>query len=145
MEFDQEVRDQYTDEVNHMMRRLRLNMYRAEDAMYLLRKRQWDKEDAEFAQEQEQRRKEAHQRRIKKNRERRMKKEAQESAEPLNFFQQDCYVGYEDKLLARSLKSHFSCPICEDLMTPPSPIYQCEDGHILCQHCKKNPDIKVTQ
>ena len=83
-------------------------MYRAEDAMYLLRKRQWDKEDAEFAQEQERRKKEAHQRRLKKNRERRQNKEAQESVEQLNFFQQDSDVGYEDKLLARSLKSHFS-------------------------------------
>ena len=87
MEFDQEVRDQYTDEVNHMMRRLRLNMYRAEDAMYLLRKRQWDKEDADFDQEQEWRKKEAHQRRINKNRKRRLKKEAQESTQQLNFFQ----------------------------------------------------------
>jgi hypothetical protein len=40
-------------EVNHTMRRLRLNMYRAEDAMYLLRKRQWDMEDAEFARSKE--------------------------------------------------------------------------------------------
>ena len=144
MEFDQEVRDQYTDEVNHMMRRLRLNMYRAEDALFMLRKCQWAKEDEEFAKEQARRKKEAHERRIKKNRERRLRKEAEENAQHLQHFSKKKELDAADKLLAKSLRSHFKCPICEDFMTPPSPIYQCEDGHVLCQHCKKNPDIKVT-
>ena len=117
-------------------------MYRAEDAMFLLRKRQWEKEDAEFAKEQERRKKEAHQRRIKKNRERRLRKEEEEREEELKFAQPET-ISPGDKMLVKSLKSHFQCPICEEIMSPPSAIYQCEDGHILCQHCKKNPDIKV--
>ena len=51
-------------------------MYRAEDALFMMRKRQWDKEDAEFAKEQTRRKKEAHERRIKKNKERRLKSSA---------------------------------------------------------------------
>ena len=118
-------------------------MYRAEDAMFMMRKRQWDAEDAEFAKEQLRRKKEAYQRRIKKNRERRLRREDQESIEHLDNIEKESQVNLEDTKLAKTLKSHFKCPICEDLMSPPSPIYQCEDGHILCQHCKKNPDIKV--
>ena len=122
-------------------------MYRAEDAMFMLRRRQWDKEDKEFAEEQERRKKEAHQRRIKKNRERRLKKEEEEkeTVEEYKFFQPEKNVEQKDKLLAKSLRTQFNCPICADIMSPPSPIYQCEDGHILCQRCKKNPDIKVTR
>eukprot|EP00092_Neocalanus_flemingeri_P000164 GFUD01000175.1.p1 GENE.GFUD01000175.1~~GFUD01000175.1.p1 ORF type:complete len:249 (+),score=60.36 GFUD01000175.1:56-802(+) len=142
VEFDQDVRDQYTDEVNHMMRRLRLNMFRAEDAMFMMRKRQWDAEDAEFSKEQLRRKKEAHHRRIKKNRERRLRREEQENTEQLDHLQHENGVNIEDRKLAKLLKSHFKCPICDDLMSPPSSIYQCEDGHILCQHCKTNPDIK---
>ena len=118
-------------------------MYRAEDAMFLLRKRQWEKEDAEFAKEQERRKKEAHQRRIKKNRERRLRKEEDEREEVLKLIKPKTSINPGDKMLIKSLKSHFHCPICESVMSPPSTIYQCEDGHILCQDCKKNPDIKV--
>merc|ERR1739838_286783 len=86
VEFDQEVRDQYTDEVNHMMRRLRLNMYRAEDAMFPLRKRQWEKEDAEFAKEQE----------------RRKRKEEDEKDEELKFMKPKPLINPGDKMLIKS-------------------------------------------
>ena len=51
-EFDDDVSGQYEDEVSSMMRRLRLNFYRAEDMMFIMRKRQWEIEDKEFAIEQ---------------------------------------------------------------------------------------------
>merc|ERR1719340_419904 len=74
-EFDGEVTDQYTAEVAHMMRRVRLNMYRAEDEMFIIRKRQWREEDAEFAKEQARRSQEAKERRKKKNLMRRMRRQ----------------------------------------------------------------------
>ena len=40
-EFDDDVSGQYEDEVNFMMRRLRLNFYRAEDMMLIYMKRKW--------------------------------------------------------------------------------------------------------
>ena len=51
VEFEDGVSQQYEDEVSHMMRRLRLNFYRAEDMMFIMRKREWAKEDEEFAKE----------------------------------------------------------------------------------------------
>ena len=27
------------------------------------------------------------------------------------------------------------CPVCGELLTPPLQIYQCSNGHFLCQHC----------
>ena len=62
----------------HMMRRLRLNFYRAEDMFFIMRKRQWEMEDKEFAAEQKRRAKEKKERLIKKNRDRRSKKEKEE-------------------------------------------------------------------
>ena len=40
-EFDDDVSGQYEDEVNFMMRRLRLNFYRAEDMMLIYKRKQW--------------------------------------------------------------------------------------------------------
>ena len=57
-EFDDDVSGQYEDEVAFMMRRLRLNVYRAEDMMFIMRKKQWEIEDKEFAIEQKRRAKE---------------------------------------------------------------------------------------
>ena len=40
-EFDDDVSGQYEDEVNFMMRRLRLNFYRAEDMLLIYKRKQW--------------------------------------------------------------------------------------------------------
>ena len=41
VDFDDDVSGQYEDEVNFMMRRLRLNFYRAEDMMLIYKRKQW--------------------------------------------------------------------------------------------------------
>ena len=33
----------------------------------------------------------------------------------------------------------FGCPVCLMLLTPPTRIFQCPEGHILCEECKENP------
>ena len=40
-EFDDDVSGQYEDEVGFMMRRLKLNFYRAEDMMLIYMKKKW--------------------------------------------------------------------------------------------------------
>jgi len=40
-------------------------------------------------------------------------------------------------------KDEFICPICTDLMSPPTHIWQCGVGHILCQNCKNQPEVKT--
>ena len=77
-EFDDDVSGQYEDEVSAMMRRLRLNFYRAEDMLFIYRKRQWEIEDKEFAIEQKRRAKEKRERMVKRNRDRRLQKEKEE-------------------------------------------------------------------
>ena len=59
--------------VNHMMRRLRLNFYRAEDAFLMLKKKQWAEEDKEFAKKQAERKKKALNKRLIQNKQRRLR------------------------------------------------------------------------
>ena len=33
----------------------------------------------------------------------------------------------------------FGCPVCLSLLRPPTRIFQCPEGHILCEECKENP------
>lgn len=40
-------------------------------------------------------------------------------------------------------KDEFICPICTELMSPPIRIWQCGEGHILCQNCKNRPEVKT--
>lgn len=35
------------------------------------------------------------------------------------------------------------CPVCVEVMKPPRKIFQCSNGHIICEQCKKNPAVKV--
>ena len=139
-EFDDDVSDQYEDEVAHMMRRLRLNFYRAEDMMFIMRKRQWEEEDKEFAKEQKRRAKEKRERLVKKNRDRRLKKEKEEQKVEE---EKKAVEDKEEKELQKGLAALFKCPLCAVTMSPPRKIYQCMDGHILCKECRKSEKVKV--
>ena len=33
----------------------------------------------------------------------------------------------------------FGCPVCLMLLSPPTRIFQCPEGHTLCEECKENP------
>ena len=35
------------------------------------------------------------------------------------------------------------CPSCTSPLLPPSPVYQCEDGHVLCYMCRALPGLQV--
>uniref|UniRef100_A0A0K2VBW2 RING-type domain-containing protein n=1 Tax=Lepeophtheirus salmonis TaxID=72036 RepID=A0A0K2VBW2_LEPSM len=35
----------------------------------------------------------------------------------------------------------FGCPVCLCLLKPPLRIFQCPEGHILCEECKENPAL----
>ena len=159
-EFDDDVSGQYEDEVNFMMRRLRLNFYRAEDMMLIYMKRKWavrmslcvrrcgvftvqfcvQEEDREFKIEQDRRKKEKREKMIKRNKERRMKREADQQTLEEEKLQQ---MLKEEDQLRIVLENLFKCPFCNFLMAPPSPIYQCGDGHILCHQCRHSTKLKV--
>ena len=125
----------------HMMRRLRLNFYRAEDMMFIMRKREWAREDEEFAKEQKRRAKEKRARLIKKNKARRRKTERNadkdNSDDVLIEVEKDSLLlNKEDSNLKEGLLALLQCPLCPNIMSPPAEIYQCKDGHILCRDCR---------
>ena len=121
--------------VNHMMRRLRLNFYRAEDAFLILKKQQWAKEDAEFSKQQEERKRRAKNKRILRNKQRRERKEQELRSMSLpslhNLYLPDEKKSFEKK----SLITNFWCKGCDTLMKRGQNIYQCHDGHIICEVC----------
>ena len=139
-EFEDGVSDQYEDEIAHMMRRLRLNFYRAEDAMFIMRKRQWAKEDEEFAKEQKRRAKEKRDRLIKKNKARRLKKDMDSREKSKDVVKKKSHKKMdhdkEEEELKKQLRLLLVCPVCSTMMPPPEPIYQCRDGHTLCKRCR---------
>ena len=44
----------------------------------------------------------------------------------------------EDYILCQELE----CPVCLTEMVPPVKIWTCKSGHLLCQTCKRNPNIR---
>ena len=39
------------------------------------------------------------------------------------------------------LKAHFICPYCKTLMNANMKIFQCIDGHIICENCKDKTQV----
>lgn len=97
-------------------------------------------EDREFKLEQDRRKKEKREKMIKRNKARRMKREAEEQKLEEEKLQQ---MLKEEDQLRIVLENLFKCPFCNFLMAPPSPIYQCADGHILCHQCRNSAKLKV--
>ena len=77
---------------------------------------------------------------IKRNKARRLKREQEE--EKVEQEKLEKMMKEEDKLRGM-LAGLLSCPHCNSLLAPPSPIYQCSDGHILCQQCRFSEKLKV--
>ena len=118
-----------------MMRRLRLNFYRAEDAFLILKKQQWAKDDKEFAKQQEERKRKAKNKRVLRNKQRREQKELELRSRSLPSLN-NLYMPDKDNSFDRKkLESNFLCKGCINLMKRGQNIYQCHDGHIICEIC----------
>ena len=35
----------------------------------------------------------------------------------------------------------FECPVCYEVMSPPSRIFQCNNGHLICEECKSHAEV----
>lgn len=44
---------------------------------------------------------------------------------------------------SETMKKDFDCPVCYELMEPPRRIFQCLNGHLICQNCKERPEIRA--
>ena len=40
------------------------------------------------------------------------------------------------------LRDLLECPVCMEEMKPPKKIFQCSNGHVICELCKNNPEVK---
>ena len=40
------------------------------------------------------------------------------------------------------LEKEFECPVCLEVMAPPKKIFQCTNGHLICDSCKNHPEIR---
>jgi len=40
------------------------------------------------------------------------------------------------------LEKDFECPVCYEVMSPPSRIFQCSNGHLICEECKQRQEIR---
>jgi len=47
----------------------------------------------------------------------------------------------EDAERVETTKSELECPVCMEEMKPPRRIWQCSDGHPVCEHCRKKPEV----
>ncbi len=107
----------------------------------ILKKQQWAKDDKEFAKQQEERKRKAKNKRVLRNKQRREQKELELRSRSLpslnNLYMQD-----KDNSFDRNkLESNFLCKGCINLMKRGQNIYQCHDGHIICEICSGS--IKV--
>ena len=37
----------------------------------------------------------------------------------------------------------FECPVCYEIMSPPSRIFQCNNGHLICEACKCHSEVSI--
>ena len=128
------------------MRRLRLNFYRAEDAFLILKKRQWAEEDKEFTMKQEERKRNAKKKRLLRNKQRRERKEMELRSMSLpslnNLHMPDENHSFITKNLD-TLKKNFVCKGCKSQMHVGQNIYQCSDGHIICNICSTYLKVSI--
>jgi len=43
----------------------------------------------------------------------------------------------------KDIKSCLKCPVCLDVCKPPLQVWQCPEGHIICQSCVERPELRV--
>ena len=41
------------------------------------------------------------------------------------------------------LRDLLECPVCMEEMKPPKKIFQCSNGHVICELCKNNPEVRL--
>ena len=139
--FDDDDRGQFEDECSHMMTRLKLNYYRAEDEMLIMERIKWRKEEEERKKERKKAEKELAKIRAQKNKEWRERREEERKKQEEWFEEEPSH----DFCVEEALRSELKCPLCSVWMMPPAPIYQCEDGHVLCAHCRHLPYMQVSR
>ena len=42
-----------------------------------------------------------------------------------------------------SFDKEFECSVCLDEMRPPTKIFQCRNGHVMCEACKNHTEVST--
>lgn len=49
----------------------------------------------------------------------------------------------DEEEIVEKTRSELECPVCLEEMKPPRRIWQCSDGHPLCENCRKKPEMNT--
>ena len=49
----------------------------------------------------------------------------------------------KEALEIKEVLASLECPICTEEMKPPRKIFQCMNGHVICELCKINPQVAM--
>ena len=52
-----------------------------------------------------------------------------------------CLHRERDDLMQMLKLQDFECSVCMDEMKPPVKIFQCRNGHVMCETCKDHPEV----
>lgn len=61
--------------------------------------------------------------------------------ENLKKFKVNLCFSVDHKERVDDSRSELECPVCMEEMKPPRRIWQCSDGHPVCEPCKKKPEV----
>jgi len=95
------------------------------------------KDDDEEGGEEEEGEKDAKEKRKRKNKEWRERRSASNSQVDLTN------ASAPVPPLSSLLLTELTCPFCQEDMAPPGEIWQCREGHSLCQKCRARPDMQT--
>merc|ERR1712181_101133 len=60
--------------------------------------------------------------------------------EKVEALEEECSLDMEEDVMEQT-RSELECPVCLEEMRPPVRIWQCSDGHPVCELCRRKPEV----
>ena len=67
--------------------------------------------------------------------------ELQLSKKQLDLFDRQYGAAGTSSQHSSIFEKDFECPVCYEIMAPPSRIFQCNNGHLICEACKCHTEV----
>ena len=67
--------------------------------------------------------------------------ELQLSKKQLDLFDRQYGAAGTSSQHSSIFEKDFECPVCYEIMAPPSRIFQCNNGHLICEACKCHSEV----
>ena len=107
-----EIVDNFEDECQHMMSKLKLNYYRKEDEMLIMERIQWRKDGEGRKKERKRAEKELAKLRATKNKEWRENREEARNKQIQTILEEEEDMFSTDTDVEEALRSELKCPVC---------------------------------